>query len=457
MGATVSNQSSYAAALSNSLNGKRVLFKCGDTFTGNSAVVKGQKFTVGAYGSCVGTTNNRPIFSGGSAGELQLGSGSSADFDGRFLDLNLEGNNSANAFYAASSVYPYQITLDNILSNGNQKSFYDYNASQIALVEFVMNGMGNFQGIYVNNSENQCTNGSRAYNCGGNPSYENVDYQALMGSLFNGAGVSDNSNGIETVRISACRLCVITNNEFENANAIGAVLKLHNGNPSSQGNWIGQYTELVELSDNLFTGRSGAQLVEIAPQNSVTDERLRDIVFERNLVFGSSGSSGKVIASVQNGSFRDNIFNGISAGGSQYGLQLAKRGVEWTGTSGAPVNAAEPQFDEAFNNSCYGSICIGFSGADFQSAANNGWARNNLMHSPSGGSTVTNSGSGNAVSNNTSTVSNDPGFSNASGSFKFITDYTPTAFYSGGSNAPVYFDAMGAPWSPTWDLGALHP
>jgi hypothetical protein len=79
------------------------------------------------------------------------------------------------------------------------------------------------------------------------------------------------------------------------------------------------------------------------------------------------------------------------------------------------------------------------------------------MHSSSGGSTVTNSGSGNAVSNNTSTVSNDPGFSNASGSYKFITDYTPTAFYSGGSNAPVYFDAMGAPWSPTWDLGALHP
>ena len=71
------------------------------------------------------------------------------------------------------------------------------------------------------------------------------------------------SAGIETVRISACRLCAIENNTFENANTVcGAVLKLHNGNPASQSNWIGQYTELDEVSDNLFTGISGAQLVE---------------------------------------------------------------------------------------------------------------------------------------------------------------------------------------------------
>jgi len=457
-GANVSNQSNFGSALSNQLNGKRVLFKCGDTFTGNSATVKGQKFSVGAYGSCVGTTNGRPIFSAnGGGGELQLGGGSSADFDGRFADLDLEGNNSANAFYAASNVYPYQITMFNIYSNGNQKSFYDYNASQMALVQFVMNGMGNYQGIYINNSENQCTNGSGAYNCGGSANYYNIDYQAILGSSFDGSGVTNNSNGIETVRISACRMCVIENNVFENANAVGAVLKLHNGNPNSQGSWIGQYTELVEISDNLFTGKSGAQLVEIAPQNSVTDERLRNIVFERNLVYGTSGGSGKVLASVQNGSFRDNAFNGINSGGSQYGLQMAKRGVEWTNTSGAPVNASEPQYDEAYNNTCYGSICIAFSGSDFQSPANSGWAKNNLMHSQSGGSTVSDSGSGNTVSNNTSNVSNDPGFANASGSFMFITDYTPSAFYSGGASAPVFFDALGAPWSPTWDLGALHP
>lgn len=79
------------------------------------------------------------------------------------------------------------------------------------------------------------------------------------------------------------------------------------------------------------------------------------------------------------------------------------------------------------------------------------------MHSSGGGTTVTNSGSGNAISSNTSAVSNDPGFSNDSGSFKFITDYTPTAFYSGGTGAPVFFDALGAPWSPSWNLGALHP
>ena len=35
--------------------------------------------------------------------------------------------------------------------------------------------------------------------------------------------------------------------------------------------WSGVYTELVEISDNLFTATSGAQLVETAPQNSAVD------------------------------------------------------------------------------------------------------------------------------------------------------------------------------------------
>jgi len=38
-----------------------------------------------------------------------------------------------------------------------------------------------------------------------------------------------------------------------------------------------------------------------------------------------------------------------------------------------------------------------------------------------------------------------------------ITDWKPTANYSGGTGVPVIDDALGVPWSPTWDLGAVHP
>ncbi len=39
---------------------------------------------------------------------------------------------------------------------------------------------------------------------------------------------------------------------------------------------------------------------------------------------------------------------------------------------------------------------------------------------------------------------------------KKITDWQPTANYSGGASVPVFYDALGTPWPPTWDLGAVH-
>jgi hypothetical protein len=461
--AAVLKTSSFVTALSGSQSGKRVLFNCGDTFTGNNAAVTGQKFSVGAYGSCVGSTSKRPILSDtGSGGEISLGSGSSADFDGRFSDLDLEGNgHGGTAFRNSSSTYPLQIVLNNIRSNGNEATFYNYNASQYGLFNVVMTGMGSIQGVFINNSENQCTNGSQAYNCGGAPNYRNVNYWAVIGNSFNGAGALIGSAGIETVRISACRLCVIENNTMENANKVGAVLKLHNGNPNSQSTWIGQYTELNEVSDNLFTGMSGAQLVEISPQNSVTDERLRNIVFERNLLYGTAVGSGRLLASVQNGTFRDNVFNTADTVGTNLSLQIARRGIEWNSTPGAPDNPAEPQYNEAFNNTCYSlssaNGCIGFDGDYFHSPGNNGWARNNLYYNPTGGTTVSNTGTGNSISNNTSSVTSNPVFINGGGGFNLLSDFMPTEKYSGATDAPVFFDALGTAWPPTWELGAVHP
>ena len=230
---------------------------------------------------------------------------------------------------ASGNAYPYEITVYNANFNGFRSSFTDYNASEIALVQNTQQGMGSTHGTFLNNSENQCANGSSAYQCGQGSAavYYNINYQALLGNLFNGVGAPNNGNGIETVRVSACRLCVISNNEFENANNVGAVLKLHSGNPNSQPTWVGQYTEMVELSDNLFTGTSGAQLVEIAPQNAQTDERLRNIVVERNLFSGTQGGDKEILVSATNASLRDNVFNG-SLATTSYGAQVAKRGIE---------------------------------------------------------------------------------------------------------------------------------
>jgi hypothetical protein len=453
-GAAVVHSSSESAALNSALNSKRVLFKCGDTFSGGASV-GGTKFSIGAYGGCEGTQTNRPILHG----MFTIGTGTATD--GRIADLDFESSGA----YALMSGFPSSgnvngpMTLYNLLSNGNTASFYWAQGTQWGLIDSVMTSLGaGAEGVYVNYAENNCVNGSSAYNCGGTASYTNVNYQALLGNSFNGASYS---SGYETVRISACRLCVIENNLIENAGGGSyAVLKLHSGNTyDSAAGWIGQYTELVEISDNLFYGNSGAQLVEVAPQNAQFDERLHDIVVERNVFAGTKGGTKALTLSAVNATVRDNAFNG-SLGGAWFGALINKRGIEYTGTSGAPSNSLAPEYVEVYNNTCYGgSACVGFTAAGWAGPANNSWAKNNLFYNASGGTVVSNSGTGNTVSNNTGTVTANPGFINGSSTFQLISDYKPTANYSGGTSVPVWYDALGALLSLTsiWDLGAVDP
>ena len=78
-------------------------------------------------------------------------------------------------------------------------------------------------GTFVNYNENNPATWS------GNV-VNNLNYQAILGNLLNGAGNQSSGSGQEVLRFSACRLCAIENNTIENANNIGAVFKLHNGN-----------------------------------------------------------------------------------------------------------------------------------------------------------------------------------------------------------------------------------
>jgi hypothetical protein len=469
-GAAVLNSSSAGAAVSSSMSGKRVLFKCGDTFTGD-ATAGGTKWSVGAYGSCTGTQTNRPIMTGA----WSLGS---AMLDGRISDLDWESTGSYAISTSTGNVIS-QLTLWNLLSNGNNTSYYLQQGNQMGLVQTVMTGMGKSIGTYFNLAQNNCANGSNVYQCGQGSSavYNNINYGAMLGSSFDGTGATTSESGIEAVRVGACRMCVFENSTFKNANNVGATLKLHSANTFiTQAQWIGQYLELIEVSDDLFMGQSGAQLVEIAPQNNVTDERLRNVVFERNVLEPGGGNGRAILFSVQNGTIRDNAFNDTAVH-PLYDIQIAKRGIEYgsntTGTSvtscpdsntanckgnsGAPVSLSNPQYVEIYNNTCYGGgTCIAFSNSNMIAAGNNSIAKNNLMYNASGGTVVNNGGTGNTVSNNTGTVTANPGFTNASSTFLLISDFKPTANFSGGVSVPVQTDALGVLWPPTWDLGAMH-
>ena len=452
-GAAILRTSSFNTALGSHLgSGQRVLFKCGDTFTGDNATLSGTTWSVGAYGGCEGTQTNRPILrDAGTGGQLTVAMTAG---DGRIADLDLEGNGTAS--YAVQtagggSSVPYQMTLSNLYSNGNNSAFAYSQGAQWGIVNSVMTSMRTSIGVFLNYAENNQAQWS------GNP-YNNINYQALLGNLFNGAGGTTSGAGQETVRISACRMCVIANNTIENANNVGAVLKIHNGNTYlSSSAWTGVYTEYLEISDNWFGGTSGAQLVENAPQNSGDDERLRNIVVERNLFSGhTSAPGGKLLlVSAVNETVRDNVFYmpGTPSQYAYYGVQVAARGIE-------PV----PSGVEVYNNTCYapnaqpGQACVGFDGIAMRAPPINSVAQNNLFYVPAGGhATVVNTGAGNTASHNTASPTTNPGFTNGSGSFSFLSDFKPTANYSGGTSVPVWSDALGLLWASTWNLGALHP
>jgi hypothetical protein len=458
-GAATLSTSSFNTALSSPYfgNGKQVLFKCGDTFTGDSASLGATKWSIGAYGGCQGTQTNRPIFNDTTSGNQVIGFANSGTVgDGRIADIDMELNGlpSAGIYNGNFPRISYQITVNNVLVNNGRTGIAFTQGAQWGVVNSVIRNMtttGGAMAMYFNFNGNNSPYSGNTVN--------NINYAAALGNSLTGVGSGVNTGaGIETFRISAGRLFVISNNTSKNANPEGAALKIHGSNSSADGaTWTGNYEELYEISDNLFTGTSGANLVEIAPQNGGDDERQRNIVVERNLFNGPTVNEGRdIYVTGVNETVRDNVFvltYGSSANFPTFGAQFVQRGIE-------PV----PQYNEAYNNTCYsptpqnGQACVGYNSAGGNAPGINSVAMNNLFYAPgsSGLSTVSNGGTGNTVSNNTTLPASNPGFTDGSGLYDLISDFKPTANYSGGASAPALYDALDVPWAPTWNLGAIN-
>lgn len=453
LGAAVLNTSSFNTALGGSRSNKRTLFKCGDTFAGDNYQLSGVKWSIGAYGGCEGTSSNRPIFNDTSTNDEIDIAGTAGD--GRIADIDFHGNGTANGAVGEPQgdflKISYQITLYNVNATGTSGAFSYAQGAQWGLIGSSMQNMIGHIGVFLNYSENNPPYSGNTIN--------NLDYAAIIGNLFNGAGNTGTGNGQEVLRISACRLCVIENNTIENANAIGGVLKLHNGNSyHSFPTWGGAYTELIEISDNWFGGTSGGVPVDIDPQNNNDDERLRLIVFERNMVTNAGCCQGgfQMSLAAVNSTVRNNAFLINSTTSplvyAQQSFRFGQLGIE-------PVASN----DEVYNNSFEApvsrdnaQVCIGMNGLGMHAPPINSFAQNNLCHFPSGThSIVLNTGTGNTVGNNTTSATANPSFTDASGSFALISDFKPTANYTGGTTVPVIYDALGALRTST-DLGAVQ-
>ncbi len=453
-GAAQVTASTVSAALSGFGSNKRVLFKCGDSFSGssgNSLYLGGvTKWAIDAYGSCVGNQ-----ISSGNASTFPQMTGSGTVFsifldnattnnsgDGRIANLNCASTGACfSADYANTIKFvPYQITLYNINSAGTNEEFYWAQGAQMGLVGSLTHNQGANQGTFPMYAGQNPVQWATCTAC----PFPNGDYQALLGNSFNGAGAPAGPPGVETVRIQGGRFIVMENNLFTNANSTGAVLKVNSKNTAAGTGFTGVYQEYLMITDNLFSGTSGSQIFEFSPENNTSDERGRYLVFERNIIDART-SGGKALISGVNNTVRDNAIIG-NGGNPTYAVQVAQRGTE-----------PAPQFVEVYNNSCSTlNTCVGLTGQFYAGNPSNSFAKNNLYYNSGGGTTVVDAGTGDSVSNNTVTVTNNPSWTNGSTTFDLITDWKPTANYTGGVSVPVIYDALGTAWSPTWDWGAVR-
>jgi hypothetical protein len=487
----------------------RFLFKCGNSgFSGNNVSINSHTTVIGAYGSpdCSGTTTNRPVFTNsGTSGLFSIitNTSGSPTHDIRIMDIDYEAGGTGGAFigdFASGSnnpiSTPYQILVYNVLSNQSAGLASFTLWAQTGFVSNDYEGVAGGSSIGIFAGGHFCatgvsTPGSQALWCGAGSysasNYYPTNYNVLLGNMVNNHTPAGGA-GVETVRVAACRLCVLSNNSIENANNVGANLKFHGVNnyflagnsPQELTTWLGEYSEYNEISYN-YIGGTSSYVMELTTQAADHDERLRfnrvyGNVFSLSPVTGNFGSIMLFLDGI-NETVADNAFyEPAGVPGSGLGSCILAGRRLTTVPTGWP--AYLPQQDEVYNNTCSIQIATGSSaqaailmkqgvGGTSGPQMTNSWINNNLFSAVStaggtatvidtlGGNTACTGASGNCTGYNSPTPTASPGFSNGSGTFSLISDYQPSANYSGATSVPNLYDALNQPWLGSWNLGAV--
>lgn len=166
-----------------------------------------------------------------------------------------------------------------------------------------------------------------------NVMYAGYENMAVMGNSFRDARTS------HVVRIWQAYNAVISHNcisgaSLDNNNGRHA-LKLHGVSEDKLTDQYGtrERTSFVVLADNVF-GTSGPWSVCIGPQDSLNDQRLTDIIVEKNRFFADYGNLSSRLVSrpltvwARDVSVRNNIFDGNGSDPSYAAVVIEQRGIE---------------------------------------------------------------------------------------------------------------------------------
>jgi hypothetical protein len=437
VGASQVTTSSFTTAMAN-ISGtvKRVLFRAGETWTTTAGVQISQAGSgyIGSFG-----TGTKPVIRYGSGSNYSIIDFSSDDW--RAMDLAIDGGGLVNGVSAFWNGGRAQITLlRNDVTNSNG-AFDTDNGS-------AMSGGTNSDQYTIQNCTSNGINGTsgtvNAWIFGTRLAFQGnfLDNQATVDG-----GGNPLWGGEHVLRFPKVIKGVIANNSLQNPGKAKALLKLHSSNLlSSQAVWDGTYTEKVVISDNVFVGSSiGAWPLAIASQNSSYDERLRDIITERNYFTGPQ--SGLMMEENTSAiTVRNNIFNMDST--SVYPDAMAV---------GGNLVTSPNDWMNFYNNTIYTasassqiySLYISSSGLVIT-------MKNNLLVTPNNTARMS-TGTAASITQSNNFLSRTPSAVFVNGSPTVSADYalkSGSPAIGAGTPIPVWDDFVRATRSADWDVGA---
>ena len=457
-GAAHVQTSDFAAAINNNqAANRRLLFRRGETFTATASgtISANGPGIIGAYGTASDPKPN--IVGPGTTYIIELARGSAGDW--RIMDLALSGQSTINPFnVGVNATGPFDkatlLRLDvSGVHSGIAASHWalspgDVSFDQWAIQDSTVSGIPgcNWYGHYDCNW--------RIYVVG--------TRWSIQGNYLNGQGDVSTlhstpdygySGGSHVFRSEYMANSILGNNTFTGAGVFQHNIKLHAWawDGSAGGNaTAGVYTEKIVIADNKIIGGINPWLVSIGPQDEINDERVRDVIFERNWITSDAGTQILVETSASESTFRNNIFD-MTGAAYHTGISISRRGIEPT-----------PNNDRIYNNTFYSGATGDYVGVNIGTATNT-VIRNNLGSAPlaSGPLMITDTGASSAQSNNL--LSNTP-----SALFVIATPTVPLDFRlktgtnpardTGLSTVPVLSDffLVPRPQNGSTDIGAVE-
>lgn len=312
--------------------GKRLLFRRGETFSSaNTGIINVDG--PGVIGSFGATTDPLPVLRRTSAGTvIQLSSGTTPNLhDWRVMDLSLTGTNGTQSYGVAMGGGMNQVTLLR-LSTQQQRIgvIFDYAVldwyyksgssglkiwDQVALVDSTISG--------VTHSTVVANKGYGTYVAG--------DRVFYAGNYIDNGGTAA-TDVAHVARFPYLGKAVVSDNTLMRPGPGDHVVKLHApiwGSNSTANRGIGGgYSRWIILSDNRIVGASNPWIVAIGPQNAQSDERVKDVISERNWIVAGPGMQVAQMIYASDVTSRNNIFDSSAGSNWQTGDYVARRGVE---------------------------------------------------------------------------------------------------------------------------------